>query len=222
MANFLNATAVAVLALLCIISVNGFSVPTSINAVRRSANVGLRMGYVPDGLTPEQWKKIQDEEKAKQKNLGRVGPRGFKSRSFSAWQAAGGKHLFPVDPKKVASGEIPLDQVPYMQRGGSWDNSDLVGKVKGVKAVQWSKEDEEYGRGGYKKEQSVSIFGGKNLPWVQKYEALDARAFGMSGTDKNTKRSKIAGGVDEATLKKMREEIKAEQESGLFSMFRKK
>jgi len=53
----------------------------------------LRMGYVPEGLTPEQWKKIQEKDKAKG-NLGEMGPKRFKSRSFAAWQAAGGKVLF--------------------------------------------------------------------------------------------------------------------------------
>ena len=38
------------------------------------------------------------------------------------------QHLFPVDPEKVRRGEIALKDVPYMQRGGSWDNSDLAGK----------------------------------------------------------------------------------------------
>lgn len=42
-------------------------------------------------------------EKAKTagKNLGKVGVTSFKSRSFAEWQKAGGKNLFPVDPKKV-------------------------------------------------------------------------------------------------------------------------
>ena len=43
-----------------------------------------------------------------------------------------------------------------MQRGGNWDNSDL----KGAKKVNWLKSDKDYDAGGYKKEQSVSIFGG--------------------------------------------------------------
>ncbi len=34
----------------------------------------------------------------------------------------------PVDPTRVRKGEIPLKDVPYMQRGGSWDNSDISGK----------------------------------------------------------------------------------------------
>ena len=50
-----------------------------------------------------------------------------------------------------------------MQRGGAWDNSD----VKGAKKKRWLKSDEDYSRGGYKKEQSVSIFGyGDGLDWT--------------------------------------------------------
>ena len=37
-------------------------------------------------------------------------------------------HLFAVNPDLVRKGEIALKDVPYMQRGGSWDNSDLKGK----------------------------------------------------------------------------------------------
>ena len=50
-----------------------------------------------------------------------------------------------------------------MQRGGSWDNSD----VKGAKRSKWLKSDKDYADGGYKKEQSVSIFGyGEGLDWT--------------------------------------------------------
>jgi hypothetical protein len=52
---------------------------------------------------------------------------------------------------------------PYMQRGGAWDNSD----VKGAKKVKWLSSDKEYANGGFKKEQSVSIFGtGAGLDWT--------------------------------------------------------
>jgi hypothetical protein len=53
----------------------------------------------------------------------------------------------------------------YMQRGGSWDNSD----VKGARLKKWSSSDKEYSGGGFKKEQSVSILGnGKGLDWSGK------------------------------------------------------
>lgn len=50
-----------------------------------------------------------------------------------------------------------------MQRGGAWDNSD----VKGARKSKWLKSDKDYASGGYKKEQSVSIFGvGEGLDWT--------------------------------------------------------
>lgn len=50
-----------------------------------------------------------------------------------------------------------------MQRGGSWDNSD----VKGAKQKKWLKSDKSYASGGFRKEQSVSIFGvGEGLDWT--------------------------------------------------------
>ena len=57
---------------------------------------------------------------------------------------------------KLARGELKLEDIPYMQRGGNWDNSD----VKGAKRLNRTKEDDAYEFGGYQKEQSVSIFGG--------------------------------------------------------------
>lgn len=63
-------------------------------------------------MSKEQWKKLKDQEvsKTKGKNLGKVGITSFKSRSFAEWQKAGGKNLFPVDPKKVKSEA----EIPYM------------------------------------------------------------------------------------------------------------
>merc|ERR1711924_355331 len=65
-------------------------------------------------------------------NLGAGGARGFKSRSFDSFVAALEKgeadHLYAVNPEDVRKGKIALKDVPYMQRGGAWDNSDLKGK----------------------------------------------------------------------------------------------
>jgi len=75
-------------------------------------------------MSKEQWRKMKEAEKnkSKGKNLGKVGITSFKSRSFADWQAAGGKNLFPVDPKSVKNQK----EIPYMQRaGGSADDSDL-------------------------------------------------------------------------------------------------
>ncbi len=75
-------------------------------------------------MSKEQWKKLKEKEqnKTKGKNLGQVGITSFKSRTFAEWQKAGGKNLFPVDPKSVKSDK----ELPYMQRpGGSADDDDL-------------------------------------------------------------------------------------------------
>lgn len=65
--------------------------------------------------------------------------------------------------EKVKAGKLKVEDIPYMQRGGSWDNSD----VKGSRKKKWLQSDKEYAGGGYKKEQSVSIFGyGEGLDWT--------------------------------------------------------
>merc|ERR1719444_91960 len=88
------------------------------------------MEYIPSGISKEQWKKMKASEKNKSagKNLGKSGITTFKSRSFSEWQKAGGKNLFPVDPKSVKNAK----DLPYMQRpGGQADDSDLKKKSSG-------------------------------------------------------------------------------------------
>jgi len=126
--------------------------------------------YIPDGFTKESYKKFKEEEAAKkQANLGRMGPRGFQSRSMQAFQEAmergEAEHLMPVfnAEERIRKGELKKEDIPYMQRGGSWDNSD----IKGAKKKAWSSRDKEYSSGGFKKEQSVSIFGyGEGLDWT--------------------------------------------------------
>ncbi|CAM9487772.1 unnamed protein product [Phaeothamnion confervicola] len=149
----------------------------------------LRMaGYVPDGVSPEEWKRIQEQEKKERANLGKLGVTRFKSRSFQAWHEAGGQHLFPVDPQKVKKGEIPLEKVPYMQRGGAWDDSDLAGtkpkpKAAGIiggKVVRkaWSATDKAYANGGEAAQQSANIFGrGAALPWNARFVPISKSAF---------------------------------------------
>jgi hypothetical protein len=143
--------------------------PTVHVTVTRTSAVSLN-AYVPDGLTAEQYSKIKAQDGAKKgKNLGALGPRGFKSRSMFAWQQAYEKgqanHSFaPVGYReKLKSGELKKSDVPYMVRGGSWDNSD----VSGARRLPWLKADKDYARGGYKKEQSASILGsGPGLDWA--------------------------------------------------------
>jgi hypothetical protein len=126
--------------------------------------------YVPSGLSPEEYRKIQENDrKMMGKDLGRVGPRGFKSRSMQAWQQAyeRGEATHAIAPfgyrELLKEGKISKKDVPYMVRGGSWDNSD----VQGAKRLKWLKTDREYANGGYKKEQSVSILGnGPGFNWT--------------------------------------------------------
>ena len=130
----------------------------------------LSVGYVPDGLTPEEYKKIKQRDQSKVgKNLGRLGPKGFKSRSMQAWQEAyergdAGHTFAPIGYRKLLrQGKLRKEQVPYMVRGGSWDNSD----VAGARRLKWNKTDKEYAKGGYKKEQSASILGsGPGFNWT--------------------------------------------------------
>ena len=99
-------------------------------------------------MTPQQYKALKDkEQKAKsKKNFGAFGPQSFKSRSLQSFQEEMERgrtgHLMPVfnAKDKVKRGEIKQEDIPYMQRGGSWDNSD----VKSAKKVAWTKTDERY------------------------------------------------------------------------------
>lgn len=147
--------------------------PLTTTTTTRTSSLTRVHGYVPDGFTAAEWKKYQADEKKKQatKNLGGLGPRGFKSRSFQSFQEAlergEAEHLLPVlnAKERVKKGELRVEDIPYMQRGGSWDNSD----VKGARKARWLQSDKEYASGGYKKEQSVSIFGyGAGLDWTGK------------------------------------------------------
>ncbi|KAG5184427.1 hypothetical protein JKP88DRAFT_315163 [Tribonema minus] len=143
-------------------------------AVARPTTSSLSMAYIPDGLTPEQWKAIKDKEQANAgKNLGVVGTTRFKSRSFEythstpALLRVSGGHLFPVDLSKVKSGELTLAQVPYMMRkDGAWDDSDVADKVPGVQKKAWLPADERYYSGGLERSKSFNLFGTQvNLPW---------------------------------------------------------
>lgn len=54
-------------------------------------------------------------------------------------------HLMPVfnAKEKVKKGLIKPEDVPYMQRGGAWDNSD----VKTAKKREWTESDKRYEAG---------------------------------------------------------------------------
>mmetsp|Transcript_3011 Transcript_3011/g.6568 ORF Transcript_3011/g.6568 Transcript_3011/m.6568 type:complete len:160 (+) Transcript_3011:118-597(+) len=122
----LVATTVAV----CSSDVTAFSSFSGQQLKNGAQNAGrtMTMEYIPSGMSKAQWQKIKDQEKAgKGKDLGKVGITSFKSRSFSEWQKAGGKNLFPVDPNSVKS----QSEIPYMQRaGGDATGADLKGGAK--------------------------------------------------------------------------------------------
>ena len=155
--------------------------------------------YVPDGLTKAQWAELKAKEKKAKTGLGKIGARGYKSRSFDSFQraleAGEATHLMPVfdAKKKVARGELKLEDIPYMQRGGSWDNSD----VKGAKKKRWLKEDKEYRERDF---QSASIFGGENLPWNQKKPASRGKNV-MTDEEMWNKAGAVRGGIKKAGAK---------------------
>jgi len=79
---------------------------------------------------------------------------------MQAWQEAYEKgqatHSFaPFGYREAAmQGKLRKEEIPYIVRGGSWDNSDVFG----AKRLPWMKKDKEYAKGGYKREQSIFPF----------------------------------------------------------------
>jgi len=88
-------------------------------AKSRAYSTITRFEYVPDGFTAASYKKFKEQEaKKNQRNLGGVGPRGFKSRSMQSFQEAmergEANHLMPVfnAKQKVASGKLKKEDIP--------------------------------------------------------------------------------------------------------------
>jgi hypothetical protein len=77
-------------------------------------------GYIPSGFTAESYKKFKEEEAKKnaKKNLGKLGPRGFQSRSMQSFQEAmergEASHLLPVfnAKERIKKGELKLEDIP--------------------------------------------------------------------------------------------------------------
>lgn len=151
-------------------AVNAFSLTGPSSASRISRCQSLKMAYIPEGFTQKQWNDLKKkEEDDKKKKQGALGTTKFRSRSFEAWQKAGGKHLFPVDPLTT-----PYEERPYMQRkDGDWEGNDLkkmglkgLGQGMAEKKLKLDEVYEEAKAAG--KLNSASIFGGIALPWTNK------------------------------------------------------
>lgn len=97
---------------------------SQISAPQNSAT--MSMEYIPSGMSKDQWRKMKEAEKNKNKgkNLGKSGITSFKSRSFADWQKAGGKNLFPVDPKSVKS----VKDLPFF----FWHHEKLIKLLRGL------------------------------------------------------------------------------------------
>lgn len=115
-------------------------------------------------MTAAQWKKHQEEEKKKKKgkNFAATGPQSFKSRSLQSFQKdleeGKASHLMPAmfAKDRVKKGELKAEDVPYMQRGGNWDNSD----VKGAKKKKWNEIDKkQQGKPSTEKPATKKLFG---------------------------------------------------------------
>lgn len=96
------------------------------------------MGYVPDGLSKDQWAAMKRKEKdaaAKKKAFQGTSGMQFRSRSFEDYVK--GREDGTLKPNmpvfnaaaRLKSGEIKPEDIPYMQRpGGRPDGSDLKKK----------------------------------------------------------------------------------------------
>ena len=94
---------------------------TAISRVRTSTTTLYE--YIPTGFTKESWSKFKAAEQKKKdelakKNLGRVGPKGFQSRSFQSFQEALERgettHLLPVEnaQERIRKGELKPEDIP--------------------------------------------------------------------------------------------------------------
>lgn len=105
----------ATLIAMCLSTANSFEV----HSAPRVRLGSLKAAYVPDGLTAAEYQKIKAEDKKKLgKNLGKLGARGFQSRSLQGWQEAFDRgevvhYIAPVGyQKKLSKGEMKKEEVP--------------------------------------------------------------------------------------------------------------
>ena len=89
--------------------------------------------YVPSGMTPGSGRRSRPRRRRPRRTSAPAARAASSPRSFDSFVKALEKgeatHLYAVNPEEVRKGNIALKDVPYMQRGGSWDNSDLKGKA---------------------------------------------------------------------------------------------
>lgn len=112
----------AILAATVVATAVAFQQPTTLSQSRVASRASSALfEYIPTGFTKESWAKFKEAEakkKAAQKNLGRMGPKGFQSRSFQSFQEAlergEASHMMPVENAKerLRKGEIKLEDIP--------------------------------------------------------------------------------------------------------------
>jgi hypothetical protein len=114
---------VATVAVALLVGTSEAFIPQPSSSVVRTNDVSMRV-YVPEGFTPESYAKFKEAEaKKKAKNLGALGPRGFKSRSMQSFQEAlergEAEHLLPVfnARERVKKGELKVEDIPVSVAG---------------------------------------------------------------------------------------------------------
>lgn len=211
----------AVLVALCCTSHDALR-PTLTTQRRAQLRGGLSMQYVPDGMTAAQYNALKSKEKkaSTNKNFGRGGARGFESRSMNSFVKAlengEAEHLMPVNPDDVRKGKIKLKDVPYMQRGGSWTNNDLLGKKGwqttgfGMKALNDGKAEKmktnKWDKLYNAKKPTNSILGmGAGLDWTGKGasgDSIAARAK-KNGLNADQQMWRDSGALSQAEIQRM-------------------
>jgi len=207
--------ALALLAAPCV----AFTAPRTL----RSAAVQT-CAYVPSGMDPAAYAALKKKENGASKKSDR---KSFKSRSFNsfveAMERGEATHVFAVDPRKIASGEVPIEEVPYMQRpGGRWDGSDLKGAaLKRAKQKQdqgmytagkWLDSDKAYEENGPGVMSFFKTFNGN------KKEEVAARA-AKNGINTDAQLWRDAGALNAKQASKLKASKLGEPEKKFFGLF---
>ena len=91
----------------------------------------VTMGYIPDGLSKEQYEDVKRRDAAANKaNMDRVGQNKFKSRSFEAFKKVPRERRvvspIPGRPNNYKICNVKYEDLPTLS-GVMWDNSDIKG-----------------------------------------------------------------------------------------------